>query len=136
MGLDAWVYAVRNKYVADQGDVDVKLWSNKEKDDNNIGCLPPRVKKKEVFYWRKHHNLHQWMENLYRSKGGSEDSFNCASVRLTKEDIDDLEKDILSGSLPETWGNSDDRLEEDVQFLLEARKFLKKGYAIFYDSWW
>lgn len=134
MGLDAWVYAVKSKYVKDQGDVDVNLWTGKQ--DGAQGCLPPRVKKKEVFYWRKHHNLHEWMESLYRNRGGSAESFNCVNVRLTEEDLDNLEKDTLSNNLPEAWGSSDDRLEEDVRFLLEARKFLKKGYALFYDSWW
>jgi hypothetical protein len=26
----------------------------------------------EIHYWRKHANLHGWMENLYETKGGKE----------------------------------------------------------------
>jgi len=48
----------------------------------------------ELFYWRKHHDLHGWMENLYRDKGGAKADFNCVPVRLTLEDLDYLEKDL------------------------------------------
>lgn len=44
----------------------------------------------ELHYWRKHPNLHGWMERLYRKKGGREDSFNCVNVLLTADDLDRL----------------------------------------------
>jgi hypothetical protein len=31
----------------------------------------------ELHYWRKHPNLHGWMEQHYREKGDSAKSFNC-----------------------------------------------------------
>lgn len=37
----------------------------------------------ELHYWRKHPNLHGWMEQLYRDKGGAEEIFNCAAVFST-----------------------------------------------------
>ena len=30
----------------------------------------------ELHYWRKHPNLHGWMEALYYAKGGAADTFN------------------------------------------------------------
>jgi hypothetical protein len=97
----------------------------------------------EFFYWRKHHDLHGWMENLYRSKGGTDKSFNCSAVRLTLEDLDKLEKDIKSRLLPETTGfffgnnspdtESDDR---DLEFICKAREIIATGDAVYYDSWW
>ena len=44
----------------------------------------------QLHYWRKHPNLHGWMEALYREKGG-EQEFNCVPVLLTAEDLDQLE---------------------------------------------
>ena len=34
----------------------------------------------ELHYWRKHPDLHGWMEELYYSKGGASDCFNCVTV--------------------------------------------------------
>ena len=36
-----------------------------------------------IHYWRKHPNLHGWIESLYYEKGGTADSFNCVNVKLT-----------------------------------------------------
>lgn len=61
-------------------------------------------KVEEMFYWRKHHDLHGWMERLYREKGGTKESFNCVKVRLTMEDLQRLAQDVTKGRLPETTG--------------------------------
>jgi hypothetical protein len=97
----------------------------------------------ELFYWRKHHDLHGWMENLYRSKGGTDRDFNCSAVRLTLEDLDKLEKDIKTRLLPETTGfffgdnppdeESDNR---DLEFICKAREVITDGDEVYYDSWW
>jgi len=96
----------------------------------------------ELFYWRKHHDLHGWMENLYASKGGDHE-FNCIPVRLTLEDLDNLEKDIRSKMLPETRGfffgdNPPDEESNlrDLDFIEEARDAIEAGDAVYYDSWW
>ena len=95
----------------------------------------------DLFYWRKHPNVHGWMANLYYKKGGRDEDFNGSTVVLTKEDIDQFEQDVLNGNLPETsgffFGESDDsRKEEDLEFIAKARKELEKGNVIFYTSWW
>ena len=63
------------------------------------------VKREEIHYWRKHPNVHGFMEEIYREKGG-EHSFNCRPVELTQEDIDLLAQSILDGELPETSASS------------------------------
>lgn len=95
----------------------------------------------ELHYWRKHPNLHGWMENLYYAKGGTAQSFNCAPVALSAEDLSRLEDDIRSGSLPPTsgffFGESDGaESEDDLAFIAKARAAIAAGYTVFYDSWW
>ena len=46
------------------------------------------VEDRELHYWRKHPNLHGWMESLYYLKGGESDSFNCVNVLVESEDFD------------------------------------------------
>ena len=59
----------------------------------------------ELHYWRKHPNLHGWMEAIYRAKGGEDENFNCVNLLLTAEDLDHLEADIRAGNLPENRGH-------------------------------
>ena len=92
------------------------------------------------FYWRKHPNLHGWMEELYREKGGDQ-GFNCVPVQLTAEDLDRLEAAITGGALPDTsgffFGQSDGtETNEDLAFVAAAREALALGYTVYYDSWW
>ena len=58
----------------------------------------------ELHYWRKHPNLHGWMEALYYEKGGGE-LFNCVPLVLTPEDLDRLEADVRAANLPHTAQN-------------------------------
>ena len=102
-----------------------------------------QFKLEEMFYWRKHHDLHGWMERLYRSKGGTAQSFNCVRVRLTKTDLDLLEHDVLNGKLPETTGfffgtnpPDEDSMKRDMEFISAAKVAIASGDAVYYDSWW
>ena len=98
------------------------------------------VKTEEVAYWRKHPDLHGWMENLYREKGGREKSFNGDPVVLTLADLDRLEDDILEVNLPKTrgffFGESGEISLKDLEFVLEARKAIQEGDTVYYDSSW
>ncbi len=100
----------------------------------------PIVVAKEIAYWRKHPDLHGWMENLYREKGGREKSFNGDLVVLTLADLDRLEEDILRKNLPKTsgffFGESGEISLKDLEFVLEARKAIQEGDTVFYDSSW
>lgn len=128
MGLDMYAFKVKADAVIDD--------FNYKRDEDFPNS-------KEIFYWRKHHNLHGWMENLYHEKGGTGEVFNCIPLRLTLEDLDELEKDVKSNNLPHTEGfffgnNPPDALsiENDKKFIEEAREVLNKGLAVYYDSWW
>ena len=94
----------------------------------------------ELFYWRKHPDLHGWMERLYRSKGGT-DEFNCVSVELTSDDLDALERDVNASALPHTTGfffgsSGPFREEEDLRFIALAREQIEQGRSVHYTSWW
>lgn len=121
MGLDMFAYKTRNH---PQSSVDF---------DNGQSA--------EFFYWRKHPNLHGWMENLYREKGGKDESFNCVNVLLTIEDLDRLEADINEGKLPPTSGfffgqSTGAETEKDLEFIKMARREIADGFCVFYTSWW
>lgn len=95
----------------------------------------------DVHYWRKHPNLHGWMENLYREKGGKDETFNCVNLQLTADDLDRLEADIRAGNLPATsgffFGESDgSEKDDDLAFVEKARQALDAGLALCYTSWW
>ena len=95
----------------------------------------------ELHYWRKHPNLHGWMEQLYRQKGGNDAKFNCANLQLTADDLDRLETAIRDRTLPPTegffFGVSDgSEVDDDLAFVAKARDALAAGLALFYVSWW
>ena len=125
---------------------------------------PPRKRNSEddvqIGEWRKHNRLQGWMQQLWESKGcpnANEDGdFNCAELQLTEEDINALEDDILTMTMPESngffWGsdsffwtdedgkdypeNSYYYLERDLEFVTDARKMLDKKWRIYYSSWY
>ena len=126
MGLDMYAFIV-DAEVARGGVVDVTLGDTAT----------------EICYWRKFNALHGWMEDLYRQKGGSKESFNCTTVRLTANDLDRLEMDTGNNKLVPVNGfffgaqeiDSED-LESVSDFVKVARQALAEGKAVFYDSWW
>ena len=100
---------------------------------------------RELAYWRKHPNLHGWMEQLWRSQNTdptADPAFNGVELELTWADIDRLEDDIKNGRLPHTSGfffgtNSDDHYrEDDLAFVRKARAELFLGLMVFYNSSW
>lgn len=139
MGLDQYCYAVR-----DTGDLPMINYTHpriSEDAPEDVARLCRQDNPKfPVMYWRKHPNLHGWMERLYRKRGG-EGEFNCASVRLTSEDLEQLLDDLYNGRLPATsgffFGTSDpSRGPEDCDFVNRARSVIDCGWAVYYDSWW
>ena len=129
---------------------------------NIAACCPFSVKKENVIdtfhikpdnkyllhYWRKHPNLHGWFENLYYSKGGKVEPFDCQYLNLSLADLNLLEKDIKNFNLPETTGfffgkdeeHSTNELNEDdlddLEFIEKARKAIENGEYVYYYSWW
>ena len=109
---------------------------------NEDGFIKDWNEVEEIFYWRKHHDLHGWMENLYQEKGGT-NIFNCEPVWLEKEDLARLHKDILEGNLPHTtgffFGNNppdEESNKRDLTFIEWAKDYLNQGYKVFYYGWW
>jgi len=101
------------------------------------------LKSDDLWYWRKHHDLHGWMSLLYKEKGGTDPEFNCANLRLNKEDLDRLQKDVEENNLPQTSGfffgnNSPDEesKNDDLEFIKKAKEAIENGQAVYYDSWW
>jgi hypothetical protein len=116
-------------------------FDNDAKDFVNKTVEQPR----EIAYWRKHPNLHGWMEQLWKSRnGGNGDSatFNGIELELTWEDLEVLELDIIAGTLPGTsgffFGNDADEhyKEQDLKFVRDARAELFCGLKVFYNSSW
>lgn len=95
----------------------------------------------EIGYRRKHPNLHGWMQRVYESRGGT-DSFNGVELELTRENIDQLEQDIVNGRLPHTTGfffgenSSDYYRAQDLELCKQARADLFMGLKVFYNSSW
>ena len=99
----------------------------------------------EIAYWRKHPNLHGWMEQLWRSKNTDpsvDPMFNGIELELTWEDLDMLERDVTLGLLPSTsgffFGNPSDEYyrETDLEFIRRARAEIFTGLKVFYNSSW
>lgn len=95
----------------------------------------------QLHSWRKHPNLHGWMEELYCAKGGAGEDFNCDSVRLNVADLDKLEAAIKAKTLPETQGfffgkSEPENADDDLHFIGKAREAIKRGLSVFYTSWW
>ena len=139
MGLDMYAYvATRN---GQRGD----FYEGAEFDPESKDYVNPNVDEpRELAYWRKHPNLHGWMEKLAERKGLEYGTFNGVELELTWEDLDQLEHDITSGdveSLATTgffFGNpSDDYYrEQDLEFIRNARAELFCGLKVFYNSSW
>ena len=95
----------------------------------------------EIHNWRKHPDMHGWMERLYRERGGRDENFNCTSVRLKAADLDALERDVRAGLLPHTcgffFGQSDgSERADDLRFVAKAREALSRGLVVYSTSWW
>ena len=64
------------------------------------------------------------------------------NVQLTWEDLERLEDDIKNNKLPDTsgffFGDYADEYyrEEDLKFIEEALLAIRKGYDVYYSSWW
>ncbi len=136
MGLDMYAYAAakagaRNEYYEERYE------------KGNESVQDPTI---ELAYWRKHPNLHGWMEHLWREKQQHESSddsmFNGIELELTWEDLDTLEEDVKHGRLPHTTGfffgsDSDDYYRlQDLDFIRRARAELFTGLKVFYNSSW
>lgn len=138
MGLDMYAYKTKAKFTKDT-DFTGEIYGKTE--DGGIDYENQVVATEDLAYWRKHPNLHGWMEELYRKKGGTEKSFNGDTVVLTEEDLDELKITVLTGKLPSTqgffFGESREEINfADLEFIEKAKEAIKEGYTVYYDSSW
>ena len=138
MGLDMNAYKTKAKFTKDT-DFNDEIFG--KTGDGEIDFEGLIVDTEEIAYWRKHPDLHGWMEQLYRKKGGTEASFNGDPVLLTEEDIDNLKIAVLTRTLPSTsgffFGASRQEINfADLEFIEKAKEAIKEGYTIYYDSSW
>ena len=140
MGLDMYAY------VAAKAGQQRAFYESAEFDDDAKDFVNKTVEQpREIAYWRKHPNLHGWMEQLWNSRnGGHQDgnTFNGIELELTWEDLEVLELDVIAGTLPGTtgffFGNDSDEhyREQDLKFIRDARAELFCGLKVFYNSSW
>lgn len=138
MGLDMYAYVAtkagqQNEFYEDA------VWDAELKEIVNPKVTKPR----EIAYWRKHPNLHGWMEQLWQKKNpGDMSTFNGIELELTYDDLEILELDVIAGTLPGTTGfffgnDADDHYrEQDLEFIKNARAELFMGLKVFYNSSW
>ena len=102
--------------------------------------------------WRKHPNLHGWMEDLWLDKGKPDGAdgreFNCVELPLLEEDILFCMEAIQNKQLPHTEGfffgdedewSEDEResqRQEDLAIMKECLAEVQSGREVIYDSWW
>jgi hypothetical protein len=112
--------------------------------DGDIGAdIMNNVFGEEFFYWRKHPNLHGWMENLYRSRHNFDGMFNGIATKLTEDDLKLLKEVVEKDKLPETKGfffgssyRDKEEQEQDLEFIEKALEKIKEGqYVYYYSSW-
>jgi hypothetical protein len=137
MGLDMYAYVAAKAGQQDEF-YEGAEWDENLKEHRNPNVNRPR----EIAYWRKHPNLHGWMEKLAEQKKLSYDSFNGIEMELTAEDLDALEYAVKKRQLPSTSGfffgdNSDQHYyKNDLKFIQEARAEMFLGLKVFYNSSW
>jgi hypothetical protein len=137
MGLDMYAYTAAR--AGQQNDFyESATWDPEVKESVNPAIVKPR----EIAYWRKHPNLHGWMEQLAESKNLKYNSFNGIELELTWEDLDELERAVTNNQLPNTRGfffgeDADEYYREsDLKFIREAKAELFLGLKVFYNSSW
>ena len=134
MGLDMYAYVGKPGQRED-------YWYKSLDRDSTVNMI------RDIAYWRKHPNLHGWMEQLWVSKGKpgrkhDDSEFNGIELELTWEDVDALERAVKHGMLPSTdgffFGNPSDDVyyERDLEFCINAKTELFLGLKVFYNSSW
>lgn len=120
--------------------LDMYAYATTENPGKAVDFLSPDMLE-ELQYWRKHPNLHGWMQRLYEEKGGDDPDFNLAPVMLDSGDLDRLEAAIIDNLLPKTeglfFGESDgSERADDLAFIADARAAIAEGKTVLHVAWW
>lgn len=140
MGLDQYAFAV------ERHPNNTDFFFEQINDNGDEACS-------QIAQWRKHPDLHGWMENLFHRKADAQNYegkpgsfgearvFNCQPIRLNFVDLMELKQAIINAKLPHTtgffFGESlpEDR-ESDLEFIEEALEAIIQDKDVYYDSWW
>jgi hypothetical protein len=142
MGLDMYAYVASKRGQYNEFNETAELDAT-----TNEFVSETVTKPVELAYWRKHPSLHGWMEQLWERKGRPRQSvgwpiFNGIELELTWDDLDDLERAIRHGKLPDTegffFGSPADNhyYEQDLEFVNNAKAEVFLGLKVFYNSSW
>lgn len=160
MGLDQYAWAVKERPAKDT-DFDLTPDAGDEGDRRDVTIqgvgpdewfapdpvygqlLRTREGARALACWRKHPNLHGFIEQIYARKGGSEfdlGSFH-GNVVLDLEDIEAIETATREGTLPRTTGfffgeSRPQHAELTLEFCRRARAAIAEGWTVYYDSSW
>lgn len=124
MGLDMYFYSTKGNVTEEE--------LNKGKRNNEL---------REVYYFRKHPNLHGQIEKYYYEKNEFADLFNVQYYELSEKECKSILEKAKHHRLPKTEGfffgestkDDDIRTVECMRMLLDL---IKKGYRVFYYAWW
>lgn len=104
--------------------------------------------REEFGYYRKHYDLHDWMEKRWNNKGlnlsrdddginKSNVDFLCIPFELTENDLVDLRKWVM-GLNYQVWlsgfANVKEYRQRDLNLIKKARQAIKDGYTVLYFS--
>ena len=98
----------------------------------------------EIAVFRKHPNLHGWIEKEWRNQVQPDETedFNCVHFYLDLDTINRLQAANENDALPPTTGfffgsDADDLYRDELNnACLDMKQALKDGYEVYYWSWW
>lgn len=119
--------------------LDMYSYFTSEEPNSEVDFIEDEIDDKQIWYWRKHPNLHGWMEKLYKEKNGKNSDFNNSALLLNEKDINKLIIDIINKNLPFTQGflfgeskNDKEERLDDLKFCVKALDLINNGYFIYY----
>lgn len=135
--------------------LDQNLFAVDEDACDQDGNIMDRESMEEIGYWRKHADLHGFVESLWEKAGcpGADERhqdpmfgslFNCIPFELTEEHI----QQIIECSERRSFGDADGTTgfffgqtfpedhDKTIEIMKHALELKKEGKRIFYDSWW
>ena len=131
MGLDQMAYRIKRGIINEEVPYNKKTNGLDENPDSGF---------EEIITWRKHYELDDWMTDLYWKKGGkgNDGMFNCCWMKLSLEDLDELEGLVFMGKISYSdWPSEIESQKEcDLEFIKKAKKIIEDGFDVFYSNWW
>ncbi len=110
------------------------------------GMGPETECKIEIKYFRKHSDLHGWLEEEWRKQSEKNtnaewSAFNCVYLEITpgilvrlKDYMTLTDKKRYEGFF---WGASDDeQWQETRELIARIEDIIKSGDKVYYYSWW